>query len=727
MKYIKFFSLMLAFFAVTNVYSVPFYRLWGTYYGANSVDIARKSAIDSEGNIYITGQTRSSSLATSGAWQEIKNSDYDVFLAKFNSSGVRIWCTYLGGSGADNAEGIAIDNENNIYITGSTISPEAVFNYNGWQSQKNISNDAFLTKFNPNGLVIWSTYCGGNGSDLANSICIDNQNNVYIAGTTNSNDTMGINGFKTSLTGSGDGFIAKYNSSGNKLWSTYFGGNNIEDIRGIKIDQSNNLYIAGFTSSTASLSLNSIYSTYNGGYYDSFVAKLENNGQVLWSAYFGGSDWDCAYSLNLDTENNIIIAGWTKSSANIASNGFQNTKSELSDGFIAKYSNSGILMWSSYYGGNNDDYIWSLALDNNNNIFAVGTTQSTGSIAYGDSEQSQKADSNDAFIAKISADGQMIWSTYYGGNGLDEAKNICISNSDIVICGSTESTNIFGTDGWQEQKSAASDAFILKLTETQPYASIDINELNTNYICSGDSVNISFTVNKDLLENNHFIIQLSDSIGLFGSGTNIDTISSLTSVTNHTTKIPKGIPPSQYYKIRVISTNPILKSSPTIAKLSIDNGNKKLSFKSAFFGLWTGTNSKFVPTIVELRLGNSLMTSVLYKRIFTGFDDNGNLSMNLDSIPNNFYWIIFRTAGFYPLAIPYKVELPHCGTLHHDFTESASNAVGGAMTMINYNQSGFYVVRSGDLNMDLRVNSTDTNLLLKPSLGTNVRTLIPEK
>ncbi len=727
MKYIKIIAIIFVLFASVDCFAVPFYNIWGTFYGGNSDEVARKSAIDSEGNVYITGQTRSGSLATNGAWQEVKSNDYDVFVVKFNSDGVRLWCTYLGGTSVETAEGIAIDSENNIYITGSSNSADNVFNYNGWQALKNNSYDAFLTKLDPNGQLIWSTYCGGNSTDYANSICIDNSNNVYIAGTTGSGDVMGINGSKSTLTGVNDGFIAKYSSNGAKLWSTYFGGNNYDDIRSLKVDQQNNIYISGFTSSNSLLAVNSTKATYNGGYYDSYVAKLENNGTVLWSGYYGGNDWDCVYSLELDNDNNIVIAGWTKSLNNIFYNGFQNTKGELADGFIAKYSNAGSLIWSSYYGGNSDDYLWSIDIDNSNNIFTVGTTRSTNSIAIGESFQSVKADSSDAVLAKISPDGQLVWGTYYGGSGLDDAKSIFIYNSDIVICGTTESTNTFGIGGWQEQKSVIADAFLIKLTETPPYSVININEIGTNPICSGDSIDISFSVTNDLIDGNQFIIQLSDSNGLFGSAISLDTIASLTSVTNHKVKIPRQIAISEYYRFRIVSTNPVLKSTPTVTNTKIDNGNKQLTFRAAFFGLWNGTTQKFLPTVMELRMGASLIGSVLYKRIFCGFDSTGFLKLTLDSIPNNSYWIVFRAGGFYPLAVPHSVELPHCGTFTHDFTLSPFNAVGGNLTMLNYNQSGFYVVRSGDLNMDLRVNSNDSNLLLKPSLGTSLRTLIPDK
>lgn len=725
MKRVLIYIAMIIFGSVSS-YSVPFYKLWSTYFGGNADEVAKKIISDSEGNIYITGQTRSSAISTSGAWQENKSSDYDVFLAKFNSNGVRLWCTYLGGSGIDNAENMAIDNENNIYIIGNTYSNEPVFNVNGWQSSKKNSSDAYITKFNPNGQIVWSTYCGGNGADFAYGIDIDADNNIFIAGVTNSSDTMGLNGYKTSLSGTGDGFIAKYNSNGAKLWSSYFGGNNNDEIKSIKLDVNKNIYITGYTASNSGFSINSIYQSYSGGYYDSYVAKLDSNGLPQWCGYFGGSDWDCSMSLTLDNELNIIIAGWTKSSNNIANNGFQTNKTNLTEGFIAKYTNAGIKIWSSYYGGNDDDYLWSVAADPNNNIIVVGTTKSTNMIASGESYQAVKADTNDAIIAKISAQGQLLWGTYFGGTGYDDAKNIYLSNNDIFISGTTESINVFGENGWQPTKSSYTDAFILKLTTSPPYAVITLSELNPSTYCCDDSIYVSFNVTNDLYQDNNFIVQLSDTSGNFISPINLDTLASNTSVQNFAIKLPKPITISSKYKLRVLSTSPILYSAPTINPISIDNGNKSLTYRAAFSGLWNDTIQRVVPVSFELRTGSTLSSSVLYKRLFTGFDQYGYLNLNLDSIASGSYWVVIRTTSFYPLASPQKIELPHCGNYIHDFTTSSSEAVGGQTVLVNYKNSGFYVVKNGDLNMDQRINSIDLNQV-KPGMGTNVRTIIPEK
>lgn len=713
-------------FGFSQSYSVPFYKLWSTYYGGNSDEVAKKIVTDTEGNIYITGQTRSTTISTLNSWQPTKSSDFDVFLAKFNSNGVRLWCTYLGGTAIDNVENIAVDSDNNIYIVGNTYSTEPVFNVNGWQPTKMNSSDVFLTKFNPNGQVIWSTYCGGNGADFAYGIDIDNNKNIYIAGNTSSADSMGTGGIKSTITGTGDGFIAKYTSSGTKLWSTYFGGNNNDEIKNIKLGTDKSIYLTGYTASTSGLSKNSIYQSYNGGYYDSFIAKLDSNGVTNWCGYYGGNDWDCSMSLSVDNEENIVIGGWTKSTNNIANNAFQATKTNLSEGFIAKYTNAGVLMWSSYYGGNSDDYIWSVSTNQNNDIYVTGTTKSLDMISAGESYQATKSDSNDVLIAKISSQGQLIWGSYFGGNGFDEAKSVYLSENDIFISGTTESSDQFGENGWQPIKSSNTDAFILKLTTNPPYSVININELNQNSYCCDDSIYVSFNVSNDFYQNNNYIIQLSDSAGNFINPINIDTIISNTSIQNYAVNIPKPIVISNNYRIRVVSTSPIIYSAPTVNPIQIDNGNKKLSFRAAFNGLWTDTIQKIVPVSFELRTGSLLSTSVLYKRIFTGFDQYGYLNLNLDSISNGSYWIVIRTTCFYPLATPAKIELPHCGNYMHDFTTGTNQAVGGGVVMSNYKQSGFFVIKNGDLNMDQRINSIDLNQV-KPGMGTTVRTLIPEK
>ena len=136
---------------------------WSTYFGGTSDDWAQSSAIDASGNIYITGTTYSSGLATSGAHQTTFGGAYDAFVTKFNSSGVRQWTTYYGGTGSENGNGIALDGSGNIYVVGTTTSTSGIATTGSFQSTLTGSSGGFIVKFNSSGVRQWGTYYSGAG------------------------------------------------------------------------------------------------------------------------------------------------------------------------------------------------------------------------------------------------------------------------------------------------------------------------------------------------------------------------------------------------------------------------------------------------------------------------------------------------------------------------------------------------------------------------------------
>ncbi|MEN3045326.1 MAG: SBBP repeat-containing protein, partial [Candidatus Hydrothermales bacterium] len=176
--------------------------VWATYYGGSHRDYAPSISIDKNNNIYVVGSTHSTNfpLYNPGGdayFQEKKalaefqsdpNDFTDVYIIKFNSDGVRLWATYYGGSGDDKATSISIDNNNNLYVVGETWSYTfPVYNPGGaYFQEKNAGKDVFIIKFNSNGMRLWATYYGGEKEDRSSSISIDKDNNIYIVGSTRS-------------------------------------------------------------------------------------------------------------------------------------------------------------------------------------------------------------------------------------------------------------------------------------------------------------------------------------------------------------------------------------------------------------------------------------------------------------------------------------------------------------------------------------------------------------
>jgi hypothetical protein len=360
-------------------------RLWTTYFGGTDVDIAHGIVSDASGNSYITGETYSiSGISSSGSFQTGNGGGVDGFIAKFSSSGARVWSSYYGGDGGDIGSAITIDNSNNVIITGNTNSTSGIASSNGWQVVNGGFN-AFIAKFSSAGSRIWGTYFGGTGAE-GNSIAADDTGNIFITGRTSSSSGLASSGaYQTSYSGSNDAFIAKFSPLGSEIWSTYFGGPGNDKSFGVALDASGNVIITGSTSSTSGISTSGAYQTSNGSSssgFDAFIAKFTSAGKILWSTYFGGASYDCSNGVAIDQLGHIYIVGYTASSSSIASTGaFQSSIGGGYDAFIAVFSPYGNRVTSSYFGGTKDEMGYGITIDPNGNASISGLTASSSNIA----------------------------------------------------------------------------------------------------------------------------------------------------------------------------------------------------------------------------------------------------------------------------------------------------------------------------------------------------------
>jgi gliding motility-associated-like protein len=357
-------------------------RQWATYYGGTTADRGNSCAVDSSGNVYLAGYTASINNIASGGHQNTFGGNNDAFLVKFNSAGVRQWATYYGGTVTDIGNSCAVDSSGNVYLTGQTTSTNNIAS-GGHQNTISVSGyNAFLVKFNNAGVRQWATYYGGNSGGVGNSCAVDNNGNVYLAGVTQSTNNIASGGHQNIISGSVDAFLVKFNSAGVRQWATYYGGSGVDFGRSCAVDGSGNVYLAGQTASTNNIASGGHQNTFGGGW-DAFLVKFNSAGVRQWATYYGGTVNDDGRSCGVDGSGNVYLAGGTTSTNNIASGGHQNTFGGGWDAFLVKFNSAGVRQWATYYGGTVNDDGRSCAVDGSGNLYLAGQTFSSNNIASG--------------------------------------------------------------------------------------------------------------------------------------------------------------------------------------------------------------------------------------------------------------------------------------------------------------------------------------------------------
>jgi hypothetical protein len=298
--------------------------------------------------------------------------------------------------------------------------------------------------------IIWSTYYGGTGTEYADPACtVGADGSILLVGGTSSTSGIAQLGFQNSLGGRLDAYIVKFNTLGNRLWATYFGGTENDNAIAVATDANNNVFICGDTYSPIGMSFNGMQPEFGGGIRDGFLLKLGPLGQRSWSTYYGGKDIESATSVCLDATGNVYMVGETYSSnfsALTTANGYRQRLNGKQDLFIAKFTNAGIRTWGSYYGGAEIEYSASCFVDKSSNLYVTGSTYSSTAIASAGAFQNTYAGNSDAFVVKFDPALSRVWATYYGGEEYDQVYD-CRTDAEgnIWLAGATASENGIAT------------------------------------------------------------------------------------------------------------------------------------------------------------------------------------------------------------------------------------------------------------------------------------------
>jgi hypothetical protein len=458
----------------------PLTLSYSTYLGGSAEDLGQSIAVDSSGNAYITGVTKSKNFPTRDPYQATLPGNYSVFVTKINPAGDSlIYSTYIGGSSDDRAGGIAVDSTGSAYITGETKS-ENFPTRNPYQATLAGEFDAFVTKLTPSGNDLsFSTYLGGTLHDTGSSVAVDSSGGVYVAGSTRSSDFPVKNAFQKDIKKHfgiailKDVFVAKLKHDGSDLiYSTYLGGRGQDKGNGIAVDQSGNAYITGETSSVDFPVINGLQETC-AGHTDAFVSKLNSDGKsLLYSTYIGGSFGDYSRSIAVDSLGHVYVTGETGSLNFPVVNAYQDKIGGpiqgilyFGDAFAAKLSpNGNSLIYSTYLGGRGQDGGNSIAVDQSGNAYITGETSSVDFPVMNSLQETFKGNT-DAFLVMLNPDGKsIVYSTYIGGNEQDRGNSIVVDRYGFsYITGFTYSDNFPLENSFIETKSGQLDIFITKI------------------------------------------------------------------------------------------------------------------------------------------------------------------------------------------------------------------------------------------------------------------------
>lgn len=496
---------------------------WVKQLGGTNTDNIKSIALDTNGNIYLTGNfmgttdfdpNEGTATLTSVNQSGYSTPSEDIFMCKLDASGNFVWVKQIGGNLNDKGYSIKTDNNGNIYLVGSFSGQVDFDPSSNWLYLTSTSNvNIFVSKYNSSGGLIWAKQIEGTQSGNGNiesdeCLSVDASNNVYISGsyygTMDINPSTSINNITSN--GSYDIFFIKLNASGNFVWGKSVGGSSQESFKSIDVDNSGNSYISGRFSGKVD------FDPSDGVYLDSasshtFISKFNSSGNFLWMKKTN----NVSYSMTVDENSAVYTTGSFTGDIDFdpSENEFILNGGTVVNGidFTCKLSDTGSFQWAKSLMANTQNSATSSTIDSEGNFYTIGTFSGGLDLYHTDQryfEDFTSLGNNDIYITKKNSDGLLIWAKHIGGAGIDKATSIKVdTDGNIYVLGYFEETVDFDP-GEEDNKLTASgkeDIFILKLNSTGNY--IWAKQMGGRYSDKGNSLTID--KNGDLILSGDFV------------------------------------------------------------------------------------------------------------------------------------------------------------------------------------------------------------------------------
>jgi Ca2+-binding RTX toxin-like protein len=452
--------------------------------GSEGLDISTTTATDAWGNVYAAG-------LTSGSLFGAAQGDFDNWIVKFNSSGEQLWSQQVGSNKSDNILKLVTDSLGNFYVVGATQGDLA----NPLESSL---QDAYVAKYDGNGTLLWQKQFGAAAFNGSSGIAVDSDNNLYISGITltvdrrprpdviiDAQDDFWVTKFNS------DGEQIWYTQVGTPLdypaiWDEAYGVTVSKKLDDANDPNSRPIYATGWT-----------YGGLDGpnrglGAYDAWLTKFNGDGSIAWIRQFGApnpprnpevdgfdqENYEFSWSVDTDSEGNVYAFGWTQGNLVRPVDG-------LSDLFLVKYNAAGDLIWQKQFGTTGDDatFLGSLVIDDQDRLFIAGYTN--GSFKPGQQNPGQY----DAWVMSLDSNGEQRWVRQYGTPQLDYATKLSVDNlGHVYLTGYTEGSFSQGNAG-------SIDAWILKLNADAGYAyNFNPESRQNRQVIEGDTGNNRLSV-----------------------------------------------------------------------------------------------------------------------------------------------------------------------------------------------------------------------------------------
>ncbi len=483
------------------------------YLGGSLQDIAVAVGHDRIGFLYVGGTTYTSDLvASDSAFRTSNTGSGDLFVAKIDPNAAPgaqvVYTTYIGGSGVDQLNGMAVDAGGTVYLTGSTTSPDFPLG-NAAQSTLNGTRDAFVLWLDPSqtgsSALYYATYLGGGGDDAANGIAVDASGRIAVTGATSSTDFPASGGYLSSQAGSSDAFVALFDTTrggaGTLVYSTYLGGTGWDAGRGIATAPDGTLWVTGATYSgdfpMTGLPYQSGYLT--GG--DAFVTHLDPNvagsSSLLYSTYLGGASTDEANKIFVDAAGRVIVTGFTLSTDfPVTAGAAQKQSGGGADAFVAVLKPgdpASQLIYSTYLGGSGGDEGYDVTADASGNIYVAGLTKSADFPVTAGALQSVFPGGPAGFVVKLNTarGGQLDYSSFVASDGSQTVYGIDVDAKGTIYAVGFTSGPIFDALGGAVKTSSPgdTDGFLIGFNP----CSLSISPASADFPAPGGAATIAVT------------------------------------------------------------------------------------------------------------------------------------------------------------------------------------------------------------------------------------------